>query len=170
MRCPIDGRELSPIEYEGALIFTCESCGGELLSGDALAHVVRTREQTFGELWPQLVQHSRPISGTPAKSLQRGIGCPICCAKMTTVNYFGSSDIFVDRCLQCHAVWLDRQELERVQALIEQWHDQAPGQLASISMKLEEARRKAVAAGESAFQGSRFSFANAIMNRLLDAA
>lgn len=170
MRCPIDGRELTPMEYEGALVFTCESCGGDLLSGDTLSHIVRTRESTFGELWPQLVQHSRPIMGTPAKSLQRGLGCPVCAAKMTTVNYFGSSDIFIDRCLQCQAVWLDRQELERVQALVEQWQDQAPGQLAAISIKLEDTRKRTVAASESAFQGSRLSFVNALMNRLLDAA
>lgn len=170
MRCPIDGRELTPIEHEGALVFTCESCGGDLLSGDTLSHILRTRQDVYGELWPQLVHHSRPIASTPAKSQQRGLGCPICCAKMTTVSYFGTSDICVDRCQQCHAAWLDLQELERVQALFEQWHGQAPGQLAAVSMKLEHARRKIVAAGESAFQGSRLSFVNALMNRLLDAA
>lgn len=170
MRCPIDGRELTMLEYEGALILSCDTCGGELVSGDALAHIVRNRQQVFGELWPQLVQHSRPVSGTPAKSVQRGLACPVCQAKMTTVNYFRTTDVLIEKCGQCGAVWLDQKELEQVQTLMEQWQDQAPGQLAAISQKLEQSRKRAAATGESAFAGSRFSFVNALVNRLMDAA
>lgn len=170
MRCPIDGRELTMMEYEGAVILTCDSCGGELISGDALAHIVRTRQMQFGELWPQLMQHSRPVSGVPAKSVQRGLCCPVCAAKMTTLNYFRTTDVLLDKCSQCGAVWLDQKELEQVQTLMEQWQDQAPGQLAAVSMKLEQERKRAAATGESAFAGSRFSFVNAIVNRLVDAA
>lgn len=170
MRCPGDGRELTPVEYEGALIHTCETCGGELLSGDSLGHIVRTRQAHFGPQWDGLMKASRPLAGVPAKNLQRGVACPVCAAKMQTVNYLGDASLMLDRCLACGSVWLDSSELEQVQIMVEKWQDRAPDQLRSISLQLENARRNACAAGEAAFQGSRFAFANALINRLLDAA
>lgn len=170
MRCPIDGRELTPLQYEGAIVHSCESCGGELLSSDALAHVVNSREKIFGPKYQQLVDVSRPLGGVPSRNLQRGLPCPVCAAKMQTVNYLGEAAVHIDRCLACQAIWLDPNELEQVQVLLESWQHKAPQQLALIAGKLEAARMRAAEVGDASFQGSRFSFVNAIMNRLLDAA
>ncbi len=53
---------------------------------------------------------------------------------------------------------------------MEKWADDAQPQIKAIAGELEMARRKAANTGSDAFSGSRFSFINAIINRLLDAA
>ena len=52
-----------------------------------------------------LQNHSRPLGGVPSKNLQRGLGCPVCAAKMQTVNYLGEAAVHIERCLACQAVW-----------------------------------------------------------------
>ena len=89
---------------------------------------------------------------------------------MRVVNYGGDSGVFVDRCERCQGIWLDQQELEKIQLLTEQWADEAPQQLRALSSELETARQAAAAQTNSAFSGSRFAFVNAVINRLLDAA
>jgi len=54
--------------------------------------------------------------------------------------------------------------------LLEKWEDAAPAQLRSAAGKLNRARAEAAARTSKAFGGSRFSFVNAMVNRLLDAA
>ncbi|MHC4210268.1 MAG: TFIIB-type zinc ribbon-containing protein, partial [Planctomycetota bacterium] len=101
---------------------------------------------------------------------QRQLRCPACDGSMDVVNYGGDSGIFVDRCGGCGGLWLDHDELEKVQIVMEKWAVEAPAQLQSIAGELELARRKAADATSKGFCGSRFSFINAIVNRLLDAA
>ena len=86
---------------------------------------------------------------------------------MVVTNYGGNSGVYVDRCPGCGSLWLDQQQLEKIQVLMEKWADEAPHELAKIAGKLEAARRRAAPKG---FEGSRFAFVNALINRLLDAA
>ena len=170
MRSPIDGSEMKATEYEGALIYTCPTSGGELIGPDALAHIVSTREQRFGPEWQALVADHEPLRGVPGQETERKLTCPFCTGEMAPVNYGSDSAVILDRCEDCGAVWLDAHELEMIQVLTEAWQDQAPGQIRAIAGRLEEARREAADAADDAFTASRFSFVNAIMNRLLDAA
>ena len=170
MKSPIDGGEMKAIEYEGALIYTCPTSGGELLGPEALAHIVRTREQVFGEEWEALVADHEPLRGVPGSESERQLTCPFCEGGMQPVNYGSDTAVIVDRCEGCGAVWLDAHELEMIQALMQAWQDHAPERIRGISLKLEQARTAAASKTDDAFQGSRFSFVNAVINRLLDAA
>jgi Zn-finger nucleic acid-binding protein len=167
MRCPIDQTELSPLEYEGCLVHTCRSCGGELLGGDALTHVVNVRDEKFSQDMKDGL--ASPARGAPVAQ-DHDLTCPFCEQGMQTLNYTGDSDVIIDRCMSCGAVWLDRDELEHVQILLERWQDEAPEKLRGLATELETARRRAQEQTGEAFQGSRFAFVNAVMNRLLDAA
>ena len=60
------------------------------------------------------------------------------------------------------------QQLEKVQALTERWSDQASDQLQAVTGELEAARQRVAASSANAFQGSRFAFVNAMINRILD--
>ena len=53
---------------------------------------------------------------------------------------------------------------------MERWADQAPQELAKIAGKLQAARRRAEEMSSKGFEGARFAFVNALINRLLDAA
>ena len=171
MQCPSCQHAMRDAEYENVLIRTCDGCGGEFVEADALAHIVNTREQRF----PAATDRSdlaaqKPVFGVPAAERRRVLDCPVCENAMDVGNYGGDSGIFVDRCSGCGGVWLDRDELENVQMLMESWADEATSKLQALSTELEHARREAAEAVSESFTGSRFAFVNAIVNRVLDAA
>jgi Zn-finger nucleic acid-binding protein len=140
------------------------------VGADALARIVNVREQRFGENIRSLVAQQKPVAGTTQAEADRRLCCPFCATGMKSVNYGGDSTIFVDRCPRCRGLWLERDELEMVQSLMERWEDEAPAQIRAIARELEESRRHAERRAAGAFQGSRFAFVNAVINRLLDAA
>lgn len=170
MQCPVDHEHLDRVLYEGVAIWTCPRCAGELIPGDALAHIVHLREQTFDPECRRLIEDAEPIRGVPVTERQRELGCSLCDQTMEVVNYAGDSGVFVDRCPACQTVWLDATELESVQLLMQRWEDDAPARLRAIAGELERRRIEAARNTHDAFQGSRFSFINALINRLLDAA
>ena len=170
MNSPITGTPMRPVEYEGCLIYECPDTGGELLSGDALAHIVRVREETFDQATVTNVEPFNPLFGQPVAETENLLDCPCCGTSMQVVNYGGDTGIFIDKCPKCSAVWLDNEELEKIQILMEHWQDQAPEQIGHIAGRLEQARQEAASLSDHAFAGSRFSIVNALINRFLDAA
>ena len=170
MQCPQCGATLTPTAYEDVPIHTCETCGGELIGGEELSRIVRVRQVQFDERLKAEFEQHRPTFGGTGSRPRKALTCPACHGAMAPVNYGGDSGVFVDRCPVCSTVWLDHEELERVQIVMEQWADDAPAQLRAIAGELELARQRAAERTKGAFGGSRFAFVNAIVNRFLDAA
>jgi len=171
INCPLCATSLNDIEYEGVRVHTCDGCGGEVIGPNELGHVVRVREMRFDESLLEELEARAPkfgIDGEPRS--HRSLACPQCGEPMQTVNYSGDSAILIDRCGACATMFLDHAELEKIQALMEQWSDEAPGRIRAISNELERTRRETAESTSRAFAGSRFAFFNAIVNRLLDAA
>jgi len=170
MRSPVADCEMQPIEYEGCVIWTCPVSGGELVTPEAMEHIVNTRERRFGHEWDELVANHHPLPIQPSENEPRSLTCPCCGSPMRVVNYAEDSGVFVDRCAGCGAIWLDADELEEIQVLMQRWEDEAPDQIRAISGELREARERAQRECRLPFNPSRLSFVNALMHRLLDAA
>lgn len=170
MRCPVDGSALTPMAYEGVTVHACGACGGECVSGSELAHIVTVREALFDAEAMEALSSFTPLAGVPAEAATRALECPSCGGPMGVMNYSNDSGVIVDRCPACSAVWLDRDELEHLQILMEMWHDRAPAGVRGVAAELEMARMRAAEATEGPFKASRFAFVNAVINRLLDAA
>ena len=170
MKCPQCAAALSSVVYEGVPIHTCESCGGEFVGGEELARIVQTEQQQFGQEFHAAAAHHKPTFGHTGSEPNRSLKCPSCDQTMKVINYGGDSCIFTDRCDVCGGLWLDHEELEKVQIVMERWAQEAQPRLQAIAGELEQARRKAAESTSGAFSGSRFSFVNALINRVLDAA
>jgi Zn-finger nucleic acid-binding protein len=170
MHCPKCGGFLREVEYEGALIHTCDACGGELIRPEAIRTVVQRRDMRFGSPLTRAMAGKSPAFGVPAAESCPALSCPSCHRPMQPMNYGGDTGIFIDRCTGCGTMFLEHEELEKIQILIEQWEDAAPDQLRGIAGELERKRRETAESTSRAFAGSRFAFINAVMNRLLDAA
>lgn len=170
MRCPNCSKTMSEIEYEGSLIHSCTGCGGEFIGAQALGHIVRTRDEQFDPLRAQQWGSLQPTFSLPDDYADRLMCCPCCDTAMQVGNYSGDSGVAIDRCTRCGGVWLDREELEKIQCLLERWQDEAPAALAACYQEIEQSQQRLIEQSRSAFRGSRFSFVNAIVNRLLDAA
>ena len=170
MLSPVSGQPMREIDYEGATIFTCEQSGGEFVGPNALAHIVRTRDERFPNDMHATLADASPRSGIDHKEVNRQLDCPSCGGAMQLTNYGMDSGVHVDRCVSCGGMWLDHDELEHIQVLMERWRDEAPTRIAEAHDDIEAARLRAVEQTNNTFAGSRFSFVNAIVNRLLDAA
>ncbi|MHC5027271.1 MAG: TFIIB-type zinc ribbon-containing protein [Planctomycetota bacterium] len=170
MKCPCCAASLETLEYEGVSIMTCPGCNGEFIAPDELAHVVTTRSERFQPSTLRAVSDRAPVFGVPAEEQARQLDCPACGDSMRVLNYATDTGICVDRCDGCGGIWLDDQELEKVQALLEDWADRARDQIALIAPRLDDARRSSNSPGGGAFDGSRFAFVNAVINRILDSA
>lgn len=201
MNCPACSSVLKPIQYEGTELHTCDGCGGEFVSPQALAHVVNTRDTApsskpqsskvganpAGQKSSGLKPHAgksagrpgapkpgptqgarTPVPGVPGDDPIRKLTCAACASPTTVITYALDTGVRVDRCGVCGGVWLDRDELEHIQSIMEQAQDAAPAKRAAAAAALADARQKNREVG--VFQGSRFSFVNAIVNRFLDAA
>ena len=169
MKCPQCAQELKQVTYETVAIHTCASCGGEFIGTPELGHIVRARQERFSPELRELLAQRTPRPGVAADA-HPALCCPGCGEPMVAFSYGGDSGVFVDRCSGCGSLWLDQQELERIQVLMERWADEAPQELAKIAGKLQAARRRAEEMAGKGFEGSRFAFVNALINRLLDAA
>ena len=181
MNCPSCSSVLRPIEYEGTELHTCDGCGGEFVSPEALAHVVNTRDaKAPGASAKPSASKSRVKNGTGARRAPvpgvaeqdpiRKLTCAACASPTTVFSYALDTGVRVDRCSVCGGVWLDKDELEHIQEILEEAEDNALARRAAAAAELERARRKSREVASGAFEGSRFSFVNAIVNRFLDAA
>jgi Zn-finger nucleic acid-binding protein len=170
MQCPQCAATLEAAEYEGVPIHTCNTCGGEFVGGEEFRRIVDNRKERFDAAMKDELAESKPSFGAVSTQPKRALPCPACGQAMKVANYAGDSGIFVDRCDVCSGLWLDHEELEKVQIVMERWADEAGDQIQAIAGELETARRKAADSTTGSFSGSRFAFVNALINRLLDAA
>lgn len=69
----------------------------------------------------------------------------------SSINYAYSTGVIVDRCPKCEGLWLDKDELEHIQIVIEEWEKRSPEIeakflpiLAKIKEEREEKRKKQI--------------------------
>ena len=114
MDCPKCGIPLRMDLYEGVEIDQCSQCGGTWLDEGELTAIVNIQEEKFG---PKLIQETLEyaFAGIPHEEIESTVACPICLTDMYPVNYAFSSGVILNRCSKNHGIWLDRNELEKVQ-------------------------------------------------------
>jgi Zn-finger nucleic acid-binding protein len=124
MNCPRCTKPLALENYEDVEIDRCETCSGVWLDEGELVKIVQTRGQVISK---ELVQETfaAAFSGIPDHEVENIVKCPKCQTAMQPVNYDYSSGVILDRCTANHGVWLDKKELEKVQAHKEEWEKTA---------------------------------------------
>jgi len=166
MKCPNCGRGLRTTRYEGIQIETCDGCHGEWLDATELGHVVKTREVRFNEQERRAIAESTTITGVKLEEVDRDLSCPKCGGQTDAVNYGGDTGIIIDRCTQCHGIWTDADEVERIQAVVEGWDDGLEDDLAKYAPRLRQIAAD-VDRGDDV-KVSRVGFMNALINGILD--
>ena len=115
MKCPHDGSQLQAVDVRGIEIDKCHQCDGLWLDHGELKSL---RELDLGDIEEELEDKY----GNPAVESGEISGymrCPRCGEKGRLmrhhVSYF-HAPVQVDRCQQCHGMWLDDQELNSLMA------------------------------------------------------
>jgi len=122
-RCHIPLRENY---YEGVLMKICPDCDGKLIDAAVMERIIARKEVAFSDhlkakakdfeenfLFDPVLRKKIHADKSPK------IPCPNCGAKMRPRPYNYQYVIPVDKCLHCHKIWFDADELEILQILIE---------------------------------------------------
>ena len=120
MTCPRCQSALQVATYENVDVDRCAQCQGVWLDQGEIRQIVTTQDEEFT---PELVQETlkKALTGVPQAEQDSVELCPKCSTPMNPQNYNYSSGIIVDVCPEGHGLWLDRYELEKVQAHEEHW-------------------------------------------------
>jgi len=149
MLCPRCQGRLEEIVYEGVIIDTCQNCEGEWLDGSEILLINRARKVVFSEEERVKVKGAQEIVITEITQPEKLLLCPRCNVPLKVLNYAYSTGIIVDSCSECNGLWLDKDELEHIQMVIEEWEKKAPELeakflpvLAKIKEERDEKRKK----------------------------
>jgi Zn-dependent protease with chaperone function/Zn-finger nucleic acid-binding protein len=125
-RCPRCRTLLTDTFYEGVAMQACGGCGGKLVPVSGLDRIILRREVTFSEaLAAKAAAFEREVTLNPVKKQRArektlpGLCCPGCGQRMLARPYNYQYFVPVDKCLECHKVWFDADELELLQILVE---------------------------------------------------
>ena len=101
---------------------------------------------------------------TVDESPENELACPKCPnTELNRFNYAASSGIALDKCPRCGGLWFDKDELERVQILVEEWDKKLDEDREKYGPLIEKTRKQVDAKMDEAVSVSRFGFVNAIL-------
>ena len=121
MKCPRCSSGLKTIKEEGVEVQACPQCEGEWISSDELLEVVEHHNEVFS---------ANEIASMPAVSHEiltaeeddhDELNCPQCRARMEHFNYGDTSGIILHKCVQCDGIWVDKDQLEKVEMVVDGW-------------------------------------------------
>jgi len=159
---------MKTIRYEGVEIETCPGCGGEWLDGGELRSVVNTVEEAFPQEMVASLDAINENIFAIDESCENQLSCPKCPdTELNRFNYASSSGIALDKCPECDGIWLDRDEIEHVQILVEQWRGKLEEDVQTYGPMLEKMQAEAEARDQESPQISRLGFVNSVLRMLL---
>lgn len=126
-KCPRCRVPLAETFYEGVAIKLCPRCQGKLVDEGMMDRVIARKEVAFSEgLIRKAMDFKERFLSQPVKTRKISetqppdpLTCPDCGTTMKARAYSYSYFIPVDKCLSCHKIWFDADELEILQVLIE---------------------------------------------------
>lgn len=166
MKCPNCDNSLTTMTYEGIRLETCPGCEGEWLDDAELKHVTQAREVRFDPQEQRAIAEATKIKGVILEDVDRDLICPKCGGQTDPINYGGNTGLIIDRCADCHGIWLDGGELEKIQMLVEGWEDGLKDDLAQYTPELKKVAERVDRADD--FTHARYGFLNSIINGILD--
>jgi len=168
MKCPRCRSVLRVVEYDGIQIEVCSDCRGEWLHAEELEKIVEHHDHVFSARdITALETVNRPL--TPVEEQDRDIlNCPHCeTIEMERFNYADASDLQLHKCPECGGIWADKDQLEKVEELVDGWKASLTEDTAKygpILKKIAAEERKELDRDVSI---SRFAVVNTILRRLL---
>lgn len=101
-------------KYEGVEIDICKTCSGVWLDDKELVAIITTYEEEFSQEQINATK-SNAKAGIPKEEHSRILHCAVCREALLPNNYSYSSGVIIDFCKNDCGIWLDAEELEKVQ-------------------------------------------------------
>jgi len=167
MNCPVCSKVCNEEIYEGVTIDVCSKCFGIWLDQGELEQITAKREVIFKPSEVEAVNKLCGASDVGKEQESRQLTCPKCDEKpMKTINFNYSSGIIIDRCQKGCGLWLDADELDKVQIHAELWQDKLEvnrDRFSRLASQVEGDARKTVEDINNAIAPSRFRFVNSMI-------
>jgi Zn-finger nucleic acid-binding protein len=167
MNCPRCGSPLSPVQYDGETIQVCSQCKGEWLAAGELKRILDHHDEVFTPQEIAAIDGVNKEIFTAEATDHDELDCPECAGiRMEHFNYGETSGIILHRCNQCNGIWTDKDQLEKVEALVDGWKgcfSKDMEQYGGILKKVELQEEQELGRDASV---SRFGFINSILRHL----
>ena len=122
--CPVDDFTLRQETYEGVTIDVCPHCGGVWLDAGELEAVQNAQASDFRDVPTSGAMDSvraAEAMGRVAEETPRS--CVVCNSGLVQKEYAFASQVMVDNCPKGHGMWLDKNELARLEMFFEDEQD-----------------------------------------------
>lgn len=169
MKCPRCGSILCSIESDGVQIEVCSDCRGEWLDAGELGKTVERQDEVFA---PEEIASLDAVNKeifTAEKDDHDELNCPHCeNVQMQHFNYGDTSGIILHKCLQCGGVWTDKDQLKKVEEVVDGWKaclNQDAEKYGPILRKIAAQEEKEL---DGAVSISRFGFVNAVLRHFCE--
>ena len=169
MNCPRCESTLSPVEYDGVKVQVCSGCKGEWLEAGELQTLAEHHDEVFT---PQEIQSLEAVNKeifTPEKDDHDELNCPACAeVTMEHFNYADTSGIILHKCSECGGVWADKDQLQKVEEVVDGWKEclnQDTAKYGPVLKKIAVQEQKEL---DRAVSISRFGFVNAVLRHFCE--
>ena len=169
MKCPRCNAAFVVVEYAGIQVELCSECRGEWLHAEELQKVVEHHDHVLSaKEIAALEAVSQPVQ--PVEDQDRDVlNCPHCeTLELERFNYAGDSGVLLHKCPECGGVWADKEQLEKIEELVDAWKaclEQDAAEYAPILKKIAAEERKEM---DREVTLSRFGFVNAALRRFCE--
>jgi len=169
MNCPRCQSPLGTVEYDGEQIEVCAACKGEWLSSGELQRILQHHDEVFTADEIASIQGVNKEIFTVEREDHDELDCPQCAGiRMEHFNYGDTSGIILHKCLQCNGIWMDKDQLEKVEELVDGWKGCLNQDVAKYGGIVDKIELKEEADLEKDVSISRVGFVNAILRHFIE--
>ncbi len=169
MNCPRCNLSLRTVEYDGVRIEVCPKCNGEWLHAGELQKIVEHHDEVFT---PEEIASLEAVNTTiltAEKYNHDELNCPVCRGgRMGHFNYPDTSGIILHKCNQCGGIWTDKDQLTKIEELVDGWKadlNQDTAKYGPILAKVEAEEQKEL---DRSVSISRVGFVNAVLRHFCE--
>ena len=109
MNCAECQTPLQSTDFKGIVIYECSKCQGRWFARDELK---KAKDHTDEDLsWIDFDPFSDEADKYTVQSEHKE--CPKCLVPMASLTY-EKSRVIIDRCMNCHGIWLHRDEFPKI--------------------------------------------------------
>jgi uncharacterized protein len=169
MKCPRCQSVLSPVETDSQTVEVCSNCHGEWLHAGELQKLVEHHDEVFtAEEIASVDAVNKEIFTNENDDIDE-LNCPLCeNVRMEHFNYGDTSGIILHKCTECGGIWMDKDQLEKVEEVVDGWKadlQQDEQKYGPVLEKVDAEEEKELGRAVSI---SRFGFVNRVLRHFCE--
>jgi Zn-finger nucleic acid-binding protein len=169
MICPRCSSVLSPVTYDSVEVQVCPECKGEWLSSGELYKILEHHDEIFTEEEINSMEAVNKEIFTAEQDDHDELNCPNCKGIfMEHFNYGDTSGIILHKCLQCEGIWADKDQLQKLEMLVDGWKESLAADTEKYGPLLKKIELKEQQDIDKSVSVSKVGFVNAILRRFCE--